>query len=410
MTARLPGTWPLALAVAGCWGAVWLLTQVAVDPPLGVGGTVGAGLCLSLVAILGFPTALRGPRRADRPTRIARGNGRRDDEAIAVIGRPLNYLRAGLTADTAERTVTLLAPLFGGDVTVAVADPDTVLASVGDEAAALGSWLDGSASIAPRGAVRSALRVRGDVVGGLAVHRRGDPVDRRQVDSVARLLSLQLEIAELDRRAQLAADARLDALRAQINPHFLFNTLNTIASKSRTDPEEARQLLVRLADFFRYAIRGQGQFAEFNQEYFFVRTYLALEQARFGDRLRVQYDIDPQVLAVQVPALIIQPLVENAVKHGLSASQNGGTVGLRARVHPMSRTAWIEVRDDGVGMDPPRLARVLAADRHEDSRGGGVGLANIHERLDALFGERYEMNVRSKPGRGTTVALKVPLP
>jgi LytS/YehU family sensor histidine kinase len=136
---------------------------------------------------------------------------------------------------------------------------------------------------------------------------------------MAGILSLHLELAELAGAQQLAADAELDALRAQINPHFLFNTLNTIASRIRTDPEEARQLLLRLADFFRYAIRQHGQFADFAQEYAFVRTYVTLEQARFGDRLQVEYDVDPQVLGVEVPVLVIQPLVENAVKHGLGA-------------------------------------------------------------------------------------------
>jgi two-component system LytT family sensor kinase len=222
-------------------------------------------------------------------------------------------------------------------------------------------------------------------------------------------LALHLEMAELDREAQLAADARLDALRAQINPHFLFNTLNTIASKARTDPDAARQLLLRLADFFRYSIRQDGQFAEFAQEYFFVRTYLALEQARFGDRLKVRYDIDPQVLGAQVPVLVIQPLVENAVRHGLTSAGAGGTVTLRARVDPLVRATAITVQDDGTGMDADTLGRVVRGEAHAGSAGGGIGLANISQRLDNLFADQYRFDVRSRPGGGTTVELRVPL-
>jgi two-component system LytT family sensor kinase len=243
-------------------------------------------------------------------------------------------------------------------------------------------------------------------VGALKVYRiDGTPPYRETIEGMASILSLHLELAELDRERQLAADAKLDALRAQINPHFLYNTLNTIASKARTDPEQARQLLLRLSEFFRYSTRQEGQFADFGQEYFFVRTYVSLEQARYGDRLRVHYAVDPQVLAVQVPVLVIQPLVENAIKHGLAAKVGGGTVTLRARVDPLARITRVLVRDDGVGMDERTLQQVLAG-RHEE---GGVGLRNISERLSTLFGERYALAVRSGPEEGTTVDLRMPL-
>jgi LytS/YehU family sensor histidine kinase len=196
-------------------------------------------------------------------------------------------------------------------------------------------------------------------------------------------------------------------LRAQINPHFLFNTLNTIASRIRTDPEDARQLLVRLADFFRYAIRQRGQFADFSQEYAFVRTYVTLEQARFDDRLHVEYDIDPAVLGVEVPVLVIQPLIENAIKHGASGNVGRTTVRLRARVDPLSRTVDVVVRDDGVGMDPDTRAAVLGGRQRHDH--GGVGLSNIRARLELLFGDRHTFEVRSEPGEGTTIHLEVPM-
>jgi sensor histidine kinase YesM len=238
------------------------------------------------------------------------------------------------------------------------------------------------------------------------VYRRDDAAPAPLfVEGMARILSLHLELAELDRERRLAANAKLDALRAQINPHFLFNTLNTIASKARTDPEEARQLLLRLSDFFRYSIRQQGQFAEFALEYSFVRTYVSLEQARFGDRLAVRYDVDPQVLSVQVPVLTIQPLVENAIKHGLADKVGGGSVTLKARVNPLGSTTLIRVKDDGVGMDADLLQEILSGNGHD----GGIGLRNISERLEMLFGDRYTFDIQSKPREGTIVTLQVPL-
>ncbi|MFC7405842.1 histidine kinase [Georgenia alba] len=426
------------------WGLVYLVTQVLVSPALGVLPTVAAGTALSVAAVLGYPSALRGPRGprwAQRPVEER-------ERPIAAAGRSMP-LRSGLTTDAARRTVELLRPMLGGDA-VAIADRDQVLAFVGpgsDHHRVGGAPQTRTTArvierrrtvVVPdraglacnhpdcplQSAVVTPLAIGSRVVGALGVYRvHPDPPPRGLVEDMASMLSLHLELAEMDRERRLAAHARLDALRAQINPHFLFNILNTIASKARTDPEEARQLLLRLSDFFRYAVRQDGHFAEFAQEYFFVRTYLSLEQARFGDRLRVRYDIDPQVLTTRVPVLTIQPLVENAVKHGIADKVEGGTIRLRARVDPLTRTTSIRVSDDGVGMRPEVLARLSDGERggpppESDAtadgepgraRGGGVGLRNISERLDSLFGERYELSITPAPGGGTVVDLRIPL-
>ncbi|MBO0607869.1 histidine kinase [Myceligenerans salitolerans] len=465
----------LAGGIAVTWGVVYLVTQVIVDPPLGVGTTVVAGVVVTLVVVLGYPSALRGPRSA---TVLRRGpEPRRGGPRSIVAGGRAMPLRSGLTADAARRTADLLRPLLGGDA-VAITDTERLLAFVGPgedhhraggpvrarvtlKAIASGrsatsrSTADlgcGEPDCPLAGAVAAPLMVADRVVGALVVLRTGpEPAGRGQVEDMAGILSLHLELAEADRERELAADARLHALRAQINPHFLFNVLNTIASKSRTDPEEARALLLRLSDFFRYAVRQDGQLAEFAQEYFFVRTYLTLEQARFGDRLRVRYDIDPQVLTAHVPVLTIQPLVENAVKHGLADKVDGGTVTLRARVDPLTRTTSIRVSDDGVGMPPevleeldgPHLTASPDGGRRaragggagrgpaagetgdgetDDAAGGdregggttrhlhtGVGLRNISQRLTTLFGGRFSLDVRSTPDEGTVVDLRVPL-
>ncbi|GAA4718124.1 histidine kinase [Isoptericola chiayiensis] len=440
------GSGLLAGVLAAAWALVFLVTQVLVDPALDAAATVLAGVVVSTVVVLGYPSALRGPRAAPttrggtrwRPARRPRDpRGVRDGLTIAAAGQSMP-LRNGLTRDAARRTAQLIKPLLGGDA-VAITDTEQVLAFVGPGAdhhrvggglqtriarVALGKGRtvvvharDGIGCPEPdcplRTAVVAPLAIGDRVVGTLKVYRTQDePAPRVLVDDMASMLSLHLELAEMDRERHLAADARLDALRAQINPHFLFNILNTIASKSRTDPEESRQLLLRLSDFFRYAVRQDGHFAEFSQEYFFVRTYLSLEQARFGDRLRVRYDIDPQVLTTRVPVLVIQPLVENAVKHGIADAVAGGTIHLRARVDPLARTTSIRVSDDGVGMTPEVLDRLLAGGRPglpESSKHSGVGLWNISQRLDALFGDRYTFDVASTPGRGTTVDLRIPL-
>lgn len=417
----------LALAVTALWALVYLGTQTLTDPPLSAGWTIGVGVGLTVVLIVGYPSALRGPRY---PASAGRRQ-RRDPGHLALVGRSIP-LRGGLTSEAAARTVELLQPLVGGDA-VAIAGRDRILAFTGvgsdhhhaDEpvrTAATARVLE-TAKVqrvrrhAEVGCDHPGCPLRCGIiaplfngqrtVGALKVYRTGDELPSQGVvEGLAGVLSLHLELAELDYERQLAADAKLNALRAQINPHFLYNTLNTIASKARTDPEDARRLLLRLSDFFRYATRQHGQFAEFGEEYFYVRTYLALEQARFGDRLTVRYDVDPQVLGVQVPVLTIQPLMENAVKHGFAPDMGSGSVQLRARVDPLARSTAIQVRDDGVGMDPERLEAVR---RGEVGEAAGVGLRNITDRLTSLFGDRYALDIASVEGKGTTVDLRVPL-
>ncbi len=428
--------WLLAGVVVAAWSVLYVVTQVLLTPPTSARTLVVSGVVITTALIIGFPSTLRGPREAlggSSRSQLLRGRGSSRPGApssVAVFGRDLP-LRSGLTPEAAERTVRLLRPVLAGDA-VGITDHETVLAFVGpaDDHHRSGHPVSTVATrqVLANGrtrvlrhrkelgcpepecplqsAVVAPLRVGDRVVGTLKVYRVDHiPPARQPVQDLANILSLHLELSEADRERQLAADARLNALRAQINPHFLFNTLNTIASKARTDPEEARRLLVRLSDFFRYSIRQDGHFADFAQEYFFVRTYLSLEQARYGESLNLRFDVDPQVLSVQVPVLTIQPLIENAVKHGLAEKVGGGTVSLKARVDPLTRTTLIQVRDDGVGMEDDLLDRVLSG----NAPSGGIGLRNINQRLESLFGERYSMHVESGRNKGTAVDLRLPL-
>lgn len=416
---RRYGFIPLMAAIAAEWLIVWIVTQSISVPPLNVGPTLIIGIVLTEVTVLGYWSVLRGPRSGGRSR--AGSYDQSPDDTLAEVSRTLPYLRRGLAGGTADRAADAILPLSGAG-SVSITDTNHVLGRAGRRSKSTGTGLNPltKTSIERRETLSAAIEggkgvevvtpmtVDGEVVGALHVEV-DDPelASQERIEGLASLVSLHLELAHLTQKSQLAADARLDALRSQINPHFLFNTLNTIANKSRTDAEATRQLLQRLAEFFRYAIRQDGHFADFANEYYFVRTYVALEQARYDDRLKVHYDVDPQVLAAQVPVLTIQPLVENAVKHGLARKAGGGTITLKARADPLAGATRIVVRDDGVGMAPEVLSGVLDGTYKADS--GGVGLANISGRLQSLFGERYHLDIRSSPGKGTRIDLELPL-
>lgn len=205
----------------------------------------------------------------------------------------------------------------------------------------------------------------------------------------------------LEEQKRLLLEARLDALQRQINPHFLFNTLNSIASLVRFRPEQARELIVKLANILRKMLREHDSFVAFSEELATTDDYLSIEVVRFGaEKLRVVKEIDPATLHLPVPSMLLQPLVENSIKHGLEPRISGGTVTLRSRLEGERLT--IEVEDDGVGIAPGRAhtSGVL--------RGTGIGMKNVRERLQVLYGEAAIFDVHSRPGRGTRVTLSFP--
>ena len=211
-----------------------------------------------------------------------------------------------------------------------------------------------------------------------------------------RILVLQSREREL---SELAATAQLEALRARINPHFLFNSLNSIAQLIRTDPDKAESCVERLAEIFRYILRrAEKEFVPLREELEMATAYLEIERARFGDRLRIETAVDPRSLHQLIPNLILQPLVENAIKHGLSRKLGGGTVRIRAAL--TDGRLDLSVGDDGLGMADPALAHVY--DR-------GVGLRNLRDRLARLYGPAHLPEIRSAPGTGTEVRLSLPV-
>jgi two-component system LytT family sensor kinase len=205
----------------------------------------------------------------------------------------------------------------------------------------------------------------------------------------------------LEEQEKLLLTARVEALASQINPHFLFNTLTSISSLIRSNPETARTVIVKLSGLLRRLLRSRDHFVTLGEELESIDEYLDIEVIRFGPQLKVDKRISPDTLDTIVPSMILQPLVENSIKHGLSAKVEGGSIHLRSRLS--DSVLVIEVEDDGVGMV---ATQTLEA---ETARGAGIGMANISERLQVLYGDTARMTIDSHAGKGTLVRIRLPL-
>jgi two-component system LytT family sensor kinase len=211
--------------------------------------------------------------------------------------------------------------------------------------------------------------------------------------------TLRIEL-KLEEQKRLLLEARLDALQRQINPHFLFNTLNSIAALVRNKPELAREMTVKLANILRALLKDHDTYVPLRDELSFTDDYLDIEVVRFGaEKLRVEKEIDPRTLGVLVPSILLQPLIENSIKHGLEPRLKGGTVTLRSRLE--GERVLIEVADDGVGMGNRPVSALRRA-------GAGIGMKNVRERLEVLYGNQARFDVVSNPGRGTLVSIEIP--
>ncbi len=357
------------------------------------------------------------------------------DSTLKIANETLPFLRQGLNEDTAQKTAEIILKI--SDVAaVAITDRERVLAYVGAgcERHQPGRLILTQATkqvittgelkivdnkeklkcpvkdcVCPlEAAVIAPLKIRGQVNGCLKLYQTKEgqlpPHVVKLAVGIAQLLGVQMELAELDRQAQLVTKAELQALHAQINPHFLFNTLNTIIMFSRTNPETARRLLIRLATFFRQTLKRHGHFNPMREELEYINTYLVLEKARFREKLRILRDIDPELMDFQVPVLTLQPLVENAVKHGVTPKIGQGAVQISVKKE--HGELHVVVKDDGVGIPMEKMHLVLMPGY---GSGNGVGLSNVHERMKSLFGDEYGLRITSTEGEGTMVHLRVPL-
>jgi two-component system LytT family sensor kinase len=360
--------------------------------------------------------------------RAVRGRARLGSEGDMATYRTLHLasraappLRAGLTPASSQRAAKHLRTLLGVEA-LAITDRVEVLAwdGIGERhgpaaqrhaAVALESGAAVVLSAAQarevseilRSGVAAPLTSDDIVIGALVAYSSQSPGPAmvRAVEEVAAFASGQLDLAELDRTRARSAEAEVRVLRAQISPHFVYNSLTAIASFVRTDPDRARDLLLDFADFTRYSFRSHGRFTTLAEELHSIEQYLLLEQARFGDRLTVSLRVDPEVVGVRIPFLCIQPLVENAVRHGFENTDGPGTITITAR--DRGADCLISVEDDGAGIDPAVVRRSLSGDP-----GDHVGLANVDERLRSTFGDDRGLVVETAPGAGTRITMRIP--
>lgn len=344
--------------------------------------------------------------------------------ALHAATATLPYLRRGLTPRSAEHAVPHLRALTGA-AAIALADTLTVLAIDGEgrEQVRPGDLLsrllartrDDHLNIVPRlissdptcplrSAVLAPLIVQSKRAGTLIAFYRstGRPshAELRVVQEAASLVSAQVELSVFAAQEERLAQAELRALRAQISPHFIYNALAAVAGDIHARPEEARELLIDFAEFTRYLFRDGRSYVTLGEEIDHVERYLRLEQARFRDGLHVTVDVAPDTLTAVVPAMSVQPLVENAVRHGVELRAGSGRVEIVART--CGGDVELRVSDDGCGIAPERVTAVLAG------AGRGIGLSNVDARLRATFGERYALRIESAVGEGTTAVMTVP--
>jgi two-component system LytT family sensor kinase len=384
-----------------------------VDVVLGV--VIGLGLAASAWAASHL---ISGPRRVLSPEGVAM------QAALHAATATLPHLRKGLSQGSAGEAIGHLRALLQAPA-VALADREAILAFDGvghehhhggdplgdllvsgrDERVHVETHLQCSEPLCPlKAAIVAPLVVGGSRVGSLiALYTSGGRLrleDTRVAQDAASLVAAQLELAVLEAQGERLASAELRALRAQISPHFIYNALAAVASYIHSRPEEARELLTDFAEFTRYAFRRERPHVHLADELTYVEKYLRLEHARFGDRLRVRLEVAPEILQAVVPVLSLQPLVENAVRHGVEP--HSGTAHVTIVGRDLGADVELRVSDDGPGLTPEEARAAL------DGSGGGIGLPNVHSRLQATFGPGYGLEIESEPGDGTTVVMTLP--
>jgi two-component system sensor histidine kinase LytS len=398
--------------------AAWVL--ISTSPPRWVLLTALGGL--TLIA-MGSVIA----RWVSRPDHL---KARHSDQVLQIANESLAHLRKGLDTETAS-AVCRLALGRTEAAAVAITDTGAILGFAGlgedhhsvegpiltratreaielNEHRILASKADigcPQRTCLLRAAIVVPLEIRGHAVGTLKFYyttpRLLNETQVTMAEGLARLLSTQLELSELDRQTELACRMELKALQAQIHPHFLFNTINTIAMLIRTDPEHARGLLREFAWFYRRTLEASDELIPLGREIEYVRTYLHFEVARFGDRIEVAEEVDPTTLDVLVPAFAVQPVVENAVQHGMKPE---GVLHIGVRAFRTGGHIEIEIVDDGVGIRTEDLPRVLEPGF---GRGLGIALKNVDDRLKGHYGPGSGLAVSSEPGEGTCVRITI---
>lgn len=393
--------------------AVELVQQIAM--PMIVANSLGIAIFMLIIKTVMYSQEMVGAEQSHK--------------ALDVATKTLPYLRHGLDSESGQAAAKIIFDSGGYDA-VAVTNTEKVLAFVGAEAehhssdkigltkATYRVLANGKMYIAQSpeeigcscngcrlaSAIVVPLMRAEQIIGALKLYYTSPnavgQADIMFVSGLAHLFSTQLELTEIDRQAKLAERAKMKALYAQINPHFFFNTLNTITSLVRTQPDLARELLLKLGAIFRYTLHKTGQDITIAEELAQVRAYLTIEKARYGEKLTIEEAISPGIDKYLIPSLSIQPLVENAIRHGLQPKESGGRILIK--IGDCNNAIDITIEDDGVGMDWSRECPL------ETRAGGGIGLVNVHERIRGHYGPAYGVFIESYPGQGAKVTIRLP--
>ncbi|WP_255551316.1 sensor histidine kinase [Sporosarcina sp. E16_8] len=355
-------------------------------------------------------------------------------KTLRIANQTLGYLRTGMNADTAQAVCTILFRELQPSA-VAMTNKTDILAHVGvaSDHHKVGSPIrtDETRDVIHHGglvvvndgtihcdypgcrlgaAVIAPLIRRGETIGTLKLYYPSEKVitdvSIELIAGLSSLLSNQLEIAETDRAYQLAKEAEIKALQAQISPHFLFNSMNIIVSLIRTDPDQARKLLTSLSYFLRQNVTGTtASQISLEQELSHVKAYLEIIEARFVDRLTILYDVDDNLLAEKIPPFTLQPIVENAIHHGINDMVKNSII--KMTVHDVGTEIEIRVEDNGKGITPERIA-ILGLTQIESESGTGVGLFNVNRRLMMTFGDQAALSIKSERNEGTIISFRIP--
>ncbi|MDT0196678.1 histidine kinase [Arthrobacter sp. AB6] len=247
------------------------------------------------------------------------------------------------------------------------------------------------------------IHVEGRLAGTICALDASLDADReRALLHVGGLIEAQLGLQELKQARMLLEEAEADSLRAQISPHFVYNALNVIATYIATDPARARKLVIEFANFTRYSFRKAGRFTSLADELRAIESYILLQEARYGPRLHVTLQISPDSLSTSIPYLSLQPLVENAIRHGIESAEGDGHIRIKA--HEEGALTIVSIEDDGAGMDPERLGAALAGSLD----GHHVGLRNVDTRMRQAYGDQFHLLIDTAPGEGTLITLRIP--
>ena len=260
-------------------------------------------------------------------------------------------------------------------------------------------------------AIIGPLKKGNQTVGTLKLYFRHEKeinnVDVELMSGLSMLLSYQLEVSQLDEAQKLAQEAEIRALQAQINPHFLFNALNTINSLIRIDPTKARKMLLHLSQFFRQNLASTTvEWTTLSEELSHLQSYATIEKMRFVDKLHIHYDVGEEVLTAKIPPLILQPLIENSIHHGFKNKTENCKIHIILKKESETFIR-ITIRDNGTGIDPEQL-RVLGHEMVESKSGTGIALYNVNKRLTMMMGQQSALNIQSEQGKGTEISFRIP--